>query len=123
LPPPPPPVEAPPAPAQTAPAVVAAPAQDGPADAEDPDLGEKIERKPENSEENTKNDAIYEEKVYIKDSSEIISSQTKSRLKEIFPTVAAFVGAALAIMAGLCGLHFHRKRRKGAGKDGDEKKR
>jgi hypothetical protein len=136
LPPTPPPVEAPPAPVQTAPEpepppIAAAPVQDGPVvaavpvqeDAGETELGEEFERKAENSKENTEIDAIYEEKEYTQDSSEVIPSQTKSRFKNILPSAAAFAGAALAIMAGLFGLRLCRKRRKGAGKDSHEKKR
>jgi hypothetical protein len=115
------PESAAPAPAPLTEAAVQAPEA---AEAElSPDSGGEFEKKLENSEENAKVDEFYELKEYTKNSTEIVSPKTKSRLRKVFPTLAACMGVAFAIAAGLLGLCFRRKRKKGAGKNRNEKKR
>jgi hypothetical protein len=109
-----------PAPAETAqPAAETAPsaAETAPEGEISPDSGGEFEKKSQNFEENAD---FYAEKEYTKNSSEFVPSQTKSRFREIFPILAACIGAVAAVIAGLFGFRFRRKRKEGTGKDGYE---
>jgi hypothetical protein len=78
------------------------------------------EEKSKYSEENVESS---EELRYIEDSSEITPIQPKSHLRgKSLLTIAACAGAGLAIVAGLFGLRFRRRRKKGAKKGKHENK-
>jgi hypothetical protein len=73
-----------------------------------------------------KNTAISEEEGYnesynhkeSEDTAKFEPAQEKNHLKrKILPVITALAGAVIAITAGLFGLHFRRKGRKGVKKD------